>query len=116
MKGLNLGTAIYGLVFSIFLLFVPLITASIVAGEVLDSSMKGSASEFDITIRVFSAIVLGLATALLAKDSVASNAGKILLVISASIVILFSSFFGFPAGVVGIVGSSLLLASNKKNN
>ncbi len=116
MKGLNLTTAIYGLVLSIFLLIVPLFTLTAILGEAVDETAKGASSGFDMTIRFLTAVLLVLTVILMIKDRVASTAGKVLLVIGCAIVILFSSLLGFPAGVLGIIGSSLLLASNKKYN
>ncbi len=116
MKGLNLGTAIYSLVLSIFLLVAPLFTLTAIVGESVDESAAGASSAVDMTIRVMAVVMLLLAIVLVVKDRVASTAGKVLLIIAAAIVILFSSLLGFPAGVVGIVGASLLLASNKKYN
>ncbi len=114
MKGLNLGTAVYSLVFSIFLLIAPLLTLTAIVGESVDESASGAANAVDTPIRVFAVIMVVLALILIIKDRVASKAGKILLIIAGAIVLLFSSLLGFPAGVVGIVGASLLLASNKR--
>ncbi|MFV0499309.1 MAG: hypothetical protein ACK5NF_04660 [Bacilli bacterium] len=114
MKKLNLFTAIYSLVFSIFLLIAPLLTLGAVVSEAVEVTGSGSSSSVDIVIRVGSAVMVVLAIVLIIKDDVASNAGKILLIISGILVVILSSFLGFVAGIVGIIGAALLLASNKK--
>lgn len=115
MKKLNLGTAIYSLVASIVFLFAPLLTL----GSIIDESANQSAAttdsgSIDIFFRVLAVAMVVLAIILLVKDRKSSIAGKILLIIGGGIIILFSSLMGFFGGVVGIVGASLLLASNKK--
>lgn len=117
MKKLNLGTAIYSLVASILFLFAPLFTLGAIVSDVAADATSGGASlGMDGFFRTMAGIMLALAIILLVKDRTASTAGKILLIIGGAIIILFSSLLGFVGGVVGIVGASLLLASNKKYN
>lgn len=111
MKSLNLGTAIFGLILSIFLLIVPLITFTAAVGEIASGGSGSATSGFDLFIRALCLVMFALGIVLIVKDNVASKAGKILIIIAGALVVIFSSLVGF---VVGIVGASLLLASNKK--
>ncbi len=112
MKKVNTLTAVYCLIFSILLLFIPLLTLGSIVSDV---ATEGSSSTgIDTFVRVMAGGMVVLSLVMLIKDRVASTAGKILILIAGAIVIMFSSLLGFPAGVIGIVGASLLLASNKK--
>lgn len=102
------------LVNTILVLFAPLQTFGALLTDVTADTAGGATFVVDAVFRIMAGVILALAIVLLVKDKVASTAGKILLVICGALIVLFSSFLGFIAGIVGIVGASLLLASNKK--
>lgn len=113
MKKTNLGTAIYSLVVSIIFLFAPLFTLGSIISEV-SAETTTSATGVDNFFRFLAVVMVILAVILLVKDKVSSTAGKILLIIGGASIILFSSFMGTVAGILGIIGAALLLASNKR--
>ena len=116
MKKLNLITAIYSLVASIILLAAPLFTFGSIVSESLDGTgaTAGSSSSVDMFFRVLAIIMIVLVAILLVKDKTASMVGKVFVLVCGLVVVIFSSLFGFIAGIFGIVGAALLLASNKK--
>ncbi len=114
MKKLNLFTAIYSLITSIVLLSAPLITLLFVTSDVIEENGTQSSDNVDMFFRIIAAVMIILGIVLIIKVKQTSVAGKILIIIAGLIVLVFSSFMGVPAGICGIIGASLLLASRKK--
>ncbi|WP_423364030.1 hypothetical protein [Mycoplasma sp. P36-A1] len=114
MKKLSLLTAIYSLIVSIVLLIAPLFTMMSIVGDAIEENASASATMgVDSFFRIMAGIMLILAIILMFKSKTSSLAGKILLIIAGGLVVMFSSLLGFVAGICGIVGAGILLATNK---
>ncbi len=110
MKKVSLFVGIYGVVLSI----VMLVLSVMLYIKSFDEIMVAIAPSVDAAIRILCGVMLLMGILLLDKDKVSSIAGKIMIIIAGIIVVGFSTKYGFVAGIIGIVGSNLILTSNKK--
>lgn len=110
MKKVSIVIGVYSVVFSIVVLVLSVMTY-------IDSFSEITADftpRIDAVIRILFGVMLLMGILLLDKDKVSSMVGKIMIIIAAVIVVGFSTKYGFVAGIIGIIGSNLILTSSKR--